>query len=983
MLHGWRWILRSIALVLVLGLLGPAVAQAIQIDRDVRDRVVPAAVEIAAITRWSENDFSLVLPLGIGSGTIISADGLILTNHHVIEPTQFDDVLKDLNESMDAELPGVTVELQSSDFFILVSDGVSPPIERYTARVVASDELLDLAVLRITGDAAGSAEAVQGEAFPFVPIGDSDTMGLGDRVHVFSYPAIGGDVLTYTDGAVSGFQFEEGIVGAAWITTDAVLSGGSSGGTAINDAGELIGVPTQGSELDCRPGDTNRDGVIDLQDIGCIPTGGSLGQLRPINQARDLLEQAASQDVSEASTPVPATATTVATAIPTGSEKPTPRPRRLRGAETPTPEAPTPKTPTLETPGPETPSRPDLPSLALTPADLETVGLTGFVVDWGQLTDLGGLSTMLGIDAIWNDAIAESGVDRAYYLRNVEFVSEGETPRSISTTILSYPDRDSATRGFNLLESEVEATLVTTAEPTGFVGGDASELTSWTFTDTTTNEEMVSFELTIQSGALVGAVRLVAPNAMRELAMADTEALAASLLNRLVQASDASIGNDMPLSGQVVRIEDNGLTSGGDYYLLRDEVVLPLYWYSPPDVADQWDDYWQLIGVATAYETDIYLPTDYAITGPRARVNVRLYDFVNAESADAYVSAFEDDIVASGVTDLSAVTTAPAFGENSRTYEFQTDWWSDIEPEYRIATAMQQGKTVAIVELAAAAPVPTDVLIEVATAQEACLVIGCTSLTIPAPVWMQETHGALMDGAAPSTPMPSSVSTLVPVPQTEPPGTIVPVPTAPAPIPEATEEFITWGFDDTFDETELPFSGTDVSEFSLANGQLTLSILASGGLDGFTYDVIPTEGRDFAYAVELVSTSGWGEITLSLGSEDGATAWLFAIDPVTTQWSLYRSSDATSEMFYWVEPRTYASLAPGALQSVAVEVRGGAPVLLINGVDVVSPLGLAMPEMPGSLIVGFGAGINPFSLSGSGESFTVVIDRISLFELAN
>ena len=41
--------------------------------------------------------------------------------------------------------------------------------------------------------------------------------------------------------------------------------------------GRLIGVPTQGTELDCRPGDTNLDGTIDAEDVGCIPIGGSIG----------------------------------------------------------------------------------------------------------------------------------------------------------------------------------------------------------------------------------------------------------------------------------------------------------------------------------------------------------------------------------------------------------------------------------------------------------------------------------------------------------------------------------------------------------------------------------------------------------------------------------------------------------------------------------------------------------------------------------
>ena len=71
------------------------------------------------------------------------------------------------------------------------------------------------------------------------------------------------------------------------------------------------------------------------------------------------------------------------------------------------------------------------------------------------------------------------------------------------------------------------------------------------------------------------------------------------------------------------------------------------------------------------------------------------------------------------------------------------------------------------------------------------------------------------------------------------------------------------------------------------------------------------------------------------------------------------------------------------MRSLAVEMRDGVPVLFINDVDVVSPLGIAMPKMPGSLIAGFGAGINPYSLSGSGDTFTVVIDRISMTELTN
>jgi hypothetical protein len=114
----------------------------------------------------------------------------------------------------------------------------------------------------------------------------------GDPIHIFSYPAAGGGTLQYTAGVVSGFSFEAGLDERAWITTDATISGGSSGGTAVDSQGHLIGVPTQGSQLDCRPGDTNRDGTVDAADVGCIPVGGSIGQLRPIALALPILTSA-------------------------------------------------------------------------------------------------------------------------------------------------------------------------------------------------------------------------------------------------------------------------------------------------------------------------------------------------------------------------------------------------------------------------------------------------------------------------------------------------------------------------------------------------------------------------------------------------------------------------------------------------------------------------------------------------------------------
>jgi S1-C subfamily serine protease len=185
----------------------------------------------------------------------------------------------------------LSYDLDDERLLILTSDRGRAPEPAYTAEAVVADATLDLAVLRVTGDAYGDPLRRELD-LPYVPLGDSDAVQLADPVSLFGYPSIGGGSLTYTAGVVSGFLYEDELDDPAWITTDAVMAGGSSGGTAVDRQGRLIGVPTQGTSLDCRPGDTNGDGEIDAEDVGCVPIGGSIGQLRPINLALPLLRQA-------------------------------------------------------------------------------------------------------------------------------------------------------------------------------------------------------------------------------------------------------------------------------------------------------------------------------------------------------------------------------------------------------------------------------------------------------------------------------------------------------------------------------------------------------------------------------------------------------------------------------------------------------------------------------------------------------------------
>jgi S1-C subfamily serine protease len=273
-----------------------------QLDPAVRDRVVAAAVAVAIIVDVTEETRTESIPVPVGSGTVVSADGLILTNRHVVDMTAHRLQLDQWETQARADGNRLAFDLNEDRVLILGSDGGGPPEPTYTAVIAAEDDALDLAVLRVVADQDGRPLDPARLNLPYLPLGDSDAVQLGDPIDVFGYPANGGDSLTYTTGVVSGFNFEEGVAGHAWITTDATLSGGSSGGTAVDRRGRLIGIPTRGSALYCRPGDTNGDGEVNADDVGCVPVGGSIGQVRPINLARAILRQVRSTPAVDSAT---------------------------------------------------------------------------------------------------------------------------------------------------------------------------------------------------------------------------------------------------------------------------------------------------------------------------------------------------------------------------------------------------------------------------------------------------------------------------------------------------------------------------------------------------------------------------------------------------------------------------------------------------------------------------------------------------------
>lgn len=214
---------------------------------DALERALAATVQVLAPIEETPGKFSA------GSGTVLNANGYILTNFHVIGDSS-------------------THQLYNAKglFLIAVSPAgsTSPPTVLYQAKLAQADYPLDLALLHIT---AGK----NGEALPktlpltVMPVGDSATVHIGDELTILGFPGIGGGTVTLTRGTVAGFLPD-------WLKTDAEINYGNSGGAAINAAGELVGVPTAGSS--------------DESSGTRLP--GKLGLVRPINLARHLIEQA-------------------------------------------------------------------------------------------------------------------------------------------------------------------------------------------------------------------------------------------------------------------------------------------------------------------------------------------------------------------------------------------------------------------------------------------------------------------------------------------------------------------------------------------------------------------------------------------------------------------------------------------------------------------------------------------------------------------
>jgi hypothetical protein len=215
----------------------------------------------------------------VGSGTLISATGLILTNAH---------------------LAGASGPCRGERIVVALPVRLDePPVPTYVAEVVQSDPQLDLAILQITGALDGSLIDPQTLNLPFVSIGDSSRLLPGNSLTFVGYPDIGSTSVTSIEGLITSITTEKTGSRLAWFRTDTALGGGMSGGGAYDSNGLLVGIPTSapataGTEagpMCLSIQDNTRDGVINDRDA-CVPIGGPVTAIRPIFFALPLIESA-------------------------------------------------------------------------------------------------------------------------------------------------------------------------------------------------------------------------------------------------------------------------------------------------------------------------------------------------------------------------------------------------------------------------------------------------------------------------------------------------------------------------------------------------------------------------------------------------------------------------------------------------------------------------------------------------------------------
>ncbi|MGB8854283.1 MAG: serine protease [Pirellulales bacterium] len=185
-------------------------------EQSLYDAVVPAVVAVGSVFKCGKcNDWHVGQ---MASGWILSADGLVVTNHHVLE------------------------RAEGNRYGVMTSDGAVYGVQK----VVAADVVGDAAVIHID---------TRGRSLPFLRLGPR--AACGSPVTVISHPK--GRFYSLTTGIVSRYhrmwydehpnraKFNVGQTPATWMTVTADFAIGSSGGPVFNAVGEVVGMVSRTS----------------------------------------------------------------------------------------------------------------------------------------------------------------------------------------------------------------------------------------------------------------------------------------------------------------------------------------------------------------------------------------------------------------------------------------------------------------------------------------------------------------------------------------------------------------------------------------------------------------------------------------------------------------------------------------------------------------------------------------------------------------
>ena len=209
------------------------------------------------------------------SGVIVSSDGLVLTSARAVLGTRAYPV---------------------SDLIIgLQTAPGTPPVDAYLASIVQVDEERDAALIKPRSDLLGYPIAPGALSLPALPTAGDVGVLPGEELRLFGFGQNPDALLSEMTAVAADLEPEDGSAPLQAVLTGLPSGGDYFGWAALNGRGELIGLASDPSgrvEEECGAlRDTNRDGRMDEQDA-CLPAGGDLNRLTPIQALAEMLDAA-------------------------------------------------------------------------------------------------------------------------------------------------------------------------------------------------------------------------------------------------------------------------------------------------------------------------------------------------------------------------------------------------------------------------------------------------------------------------------------------------------------------------------------------------------------------------------------------------------------------------------------------------------------------------------------------------------------------